>query len=140
MIVTPETFVYKVPDRLEPELAVYTDLMACAFAFDKAKDFSSLASEGFLTGSSVLIQGAGPLGMVHLIMARMIGAGNVIVVDKNNYRLKTADSFGADLTINLEQQSEEEATELMQARTNGRGVDVGVECAGQPEALPQALN
>ena len=85
MVVTPETFVYKVPDGLEPELAVYMELMACAFAIDKAKDFSNLASEGFQTGSGVLIQGVGPLGMVHLIIARMNGVGTLIVFDKNSY-------------------------------------------------------
>ena len=63
MVIIPEAFIYKVPDGLEPEIAVYTELMACAFALDKAKDFSNLASEGFLTGGSVLIQGAGPLGI-----------------------------------------------------------------------------
>ena len=140
MVVIPEAFIYKVPDGLEPELAVYTELMACAFAFDKAKDFSNLASEGFLTGGSVLIQGAGPLGIIHLIMARMIGAGTVIVVDKNIYRLKAAESFGADLTINLDQTSDNEATEQIMGKTEGRGVDVAVECVGMPEAIPQAMN
>ena len=102
MVVIPETFVYKVPFGLEPDLAVYTELMSCAFAFDKLKDFSNLASEGFLTGSSVLIQGAGPLGIVHLIMARIIGAGTIIVLDKSNYRLNAAKTFGADLIINID--------------------------------------
>lgn len=73
-------------------------------------------------------------------MVRMIGADTEIVVDKNRYRLKAAVYFGAKLTINLEQQIEEEATELIQARTNERGVDVDVECAWQTEVLPQALN
>ena len=139
MVVLPETFVYKVPDGLEPELAVYSELMSCAFAFDKLKDFSNLASEGFLTGSSVLIQGAGPLGIVHLIMARIVGAGLIIVLDKNNYRLDAAKTFGADLTINIDSLDKEEITEQIFSNTYGRGVDVAVECVGQAEALPQAL-
>ena len=140
MVVIPETFVYKVPFGLEPELAVYTELMACAFAFDKLKDFSNLASEGFLTGSSVLIQGAGPLGIVHLIMARIIGAGTIIVLDKSNYRLDVAKTFGADLTINIDSFNKEEITEQIFSKTFGRGVDVAVECVGLPEALPQAID
>ena len=140
MVVIPETFVYKVPFGLEPELAVYTELMSCAFAFDKLKDFSNLASEGFLTGSSVLIQGAGPLGIVHLIMARIIGAGTIIVLDKSNYRLNAAKTFGADLTINIDSFTKEEISEQIFSKTFGRGVDVAVECVGLPEALPQALD
>ena len=140
MVIIPETFVYKVPFGLEPELAVYTELMACAFAFDKLTDFSNLASEGFLTGSSVLIQGAGPLGIVHLIMARIIGAGTIIVLDKSNYRLDVAKTFGADLTINIDSFNKEEITEQIFSKTFGRGVDVAVECVGLPEALPQAID
>ena len=140
MVIIPETFVYKVPFGLEPELAVYTELMACAFAFDKLKDFSNLASEGFLTGSSVLIQGAGPLGIVHLIMARIIGAGTIIVLDKSNYRLNAAKTFGADLIINIDSFTKEEISEQIFSKTFGRGVDVAVECVGLPEALPQAID
>ena len=83
MVIIPEAFIYKVPDGLAPELAVYTEVMACAYALDKAKEFSSLASEGFLTDDSVLIQGVGPLGLSHLIKARMMGAGTIIAVDKS---------------------------------------------------------
>jgi len=139
LVIIPEAFVYKVPDGLEPELAVYTELMACAFALDKLKDFSNLAAEGFLTGGSVLIQGAGPLGIAHLIMARMIGAGTVIVLDKIPYRLAAAKSFGADYVANVDDNSDDQLLELVQQWTDGRGVDVAIECVGYPEAVPQAL-
>ena len=139
MVVIPEAFVYKVPDGLEPELAVYTELMACAFALDKAKDFSTMASEGLLTGGSVLIQGLGPLGIAHLIMARMIGAGTIIAVDKVDYRLEKASLFGADHVLNIDETSPEQRIELVHQWTHGRGVDVAIECAGYPEAIPQAI-
>lgn len=139
MVIIPEAFVYKVPDGLAPEVAVYTEVLACAFALDKAKDFSSLASEGFLTGSSVLVQGVGPLGMAHLMMARMMGAGTIIAIDQKDYRLRKATAFGADHTLNLDATSQEERVELIRQWTNGRGVDVAIECTGYPEAVPQAL-
>ena len=139
MLIIPEAFVYKVPEGLGPEIAVFTELMACAFALDKARDFSNLASEGFLTGGSVLIQGAGPLGMAHLIMARMTGAGTVIVLDKSDYRLDLARSFGADHVLNVGQTSDQQLVELVHQWTHGHGVDVAIECVGYPEAVPQAL-
>lgn len=139
MVIIPEAFVYKVPDGLAPELAVYTEIMACACALDKAKEFSSLASEGFLSDDSVLIQGAGPLGLCHLIKARMMGAGTIIAIDKSEYRLQMARDFGADYTLNIETTSQEERVQLVHDWTRGRGVDLAIECVGYPEAVPEGL-
>ena len=140
MVIIPEAFVYKVPDGIAPELAVYTELMACAFALDKAKEFTSLASEGFLTDSSVPIQGTGPLGIAHLMLARIMGAGTVIAMDKKDYRLEMATLFGADHTINIDKTSQDERVDLVKSWTDGRGVDLAVECVGYPEAVPEALH
>ncbi len=106
MVLIPEAFVYKVPDGLKPELAVYTEIMACTYALDKAKEFSSIAAEGFLSDDAVLIQGVGPLGLCHLIKARMMGAGTIIAMDRSEYRLKMAKAFGADHVVNVGNTSE----------------------------------
>jgi threonine dehydrogenase-like Zn-dependent dehydrogenase len=140
MVIIPEAFVYKVPDGLAPELAVYTEIMACTYALDKAKEFSSLASEGFLTDDTVLIQGVGPLGLCHLIKARMMGAGVIIALDTSNYRLNMAKAFGADYTLNVSQTTAEERIQLVRGWSRGRGVDVAIECVGYPEAVPEALH
>lgn len=140
MVLIPEAFVYKVPDGLPPEIAVYTEIMACTYALDKAKEFSSIASEGFLSGDSVLIQGAGPLGICHLIKARMMGAGTIIVTDKSDYRLEMARKFGADMTLNVDTTTTEERIDMVHQWTRGRGVDVAIECVGYPEAVPEALH
>jgi L-iditol 2-dehydrogenase len=140
MVIIPEAFVYKVPDGMPPELAVYVEIMACTYALDKAKEFSSIASEGFLSDDSVLIQGVGPLGMAHLIKARMMGAGTIIAFDRSDYRLDLAKQFGADYVVNVEKTSPEERRHLVHEWTRGRGVDVAIECVGFPEAVPEALN
>lgn len=140
MVLIPETFVYKVPDGLAPEIAVYTEIMACTYALDKAKEFSSIASEGFLSGDSILIQGAGPLGICHLIKARMMGAGTIMVSDKSDYRLDWARRFGADYTLNVATTTEDERIDMVHQWTRGRGVDVAIECVGYPEAVPEALH
>lgn len=139
MVIIPEAFVYKVPEGLAPELAVYTEIMACTYALDKAKEFSSIASEGFLTDDTVLIQGVGPLGMAHLIKARMMGAGKIIVTDGSDYRLRMAREFGADEALNVETTSREERIELVHQWTSGRGVDLGIECVGYPDAFPEGI-
>ena len=86
-----------------------------------------------------MIQGAGPLGIAHLIMARMMGAGTGIVIDKIPCRLEAARSFGADHVANIEDHSDAQLLELVQQWTDGRGTDVAIECTGEPEAVPQAL-
>jgi threonine dehydrogenase-like Zn-dependent dehydrogenase len=140
MVVIPEAFVYKVPAGLAPELAVYTEIMACSYALDKAKEFSSIASEGFLSDDTVLIQGVGPLGLCHLIKARMMGAGQIIAIDRSKYRLDMARAFGADHILNVEETTAEERIQLVHDWTRGRGADVAVECVGYPEAVPEALH
>jgi len=140
MVIIPEAYVYKVPDGLAPELAVYTEIMACAMALDKIKEFSSLASEGFMSESSVVIQGVGPLGMCHLIKARTMGAGTIIAIDTNDFRLDMAKQFGADYTINVNNTTAEERIQLVHDWTRGRGTDVAIECVGYPEAVPEALH
>jgi threonine dehydrogenase-like Zn-dependent dehydrogenase len=140
MLIIPEAFVYKVPEGLRPELAVYTELMACTYIWDKAKEFSSLASEGFLSGDTLLIQGMGPLGIANLIKARMMGAGQIIVTDVSDYRLEQALLFGADKTLNVAKTSKEERLELVRQWTKGRGVDVALECVGRPEVVAEGIN
>jgi L-iditol 2-dehydrogenase len=139
MVIIPEAYVYKVPDGLAPELAVYTEIMACACALDKVQEFSSMASEGFMSDSTVLIQGVGPLGLCHLIKARMMGAGTIIAFDKSDYRLNMAKAFGADCTVNVDKTTPEERLQLVHDQTRGRGVDVAIECVGYPEAVPEGL-
>jgi len=139
MLIIPEAFVYKVPDGLPPEVAVYTEILACAYALDKAKEFGTIAIEGFITGDTVIIQGVGPLGLAHLIKARMMGAGHIIAIDRSDYRLDMARAFGADYTLNVEKTSQAERVQLVHDWTRGRGADVAIECVGYPEAVPEGL-
>lgn len=140
MMLIPEAYVYKVPAGLPPEIAVYTEIMACTYALDKGKEFSSIAAEGFNSGDSILIQGAGPLGICHLIKARMMGAGTIIVIDKSDYRLEKSKQFGADHVLNVNNTTEAERIDMIHQWTEGRGVDVAIECVGYPEAVPEALH
>jgi threonine dehydrogenase-like Zn-dependent dehydrogenase len=140
MAIIPEAFVYKVPGGLRPELAVYTEILGCAFALDKVKEFSSMSGEGFVTDSSILIQGVGPLGMAHLIKARMMGAGTIIAFDRSDYRLNMAKAFGADCVANVSKTTAEDRIQLVHDLTRGRGVDVAIECVGYPECIPEALH
>ncbi len=139
MRLLPEAFVYLVPETLSPELAVMTELMACTYALDKAKEFSNLANEGFISGAAVLIQGAGPLGICHLIKARVMGAGLIIVSDLSEYRLQKALHFGADVTLNSSLTNSEERLETIRQHSGQRGVDLAIECVGAPTVISEGI-
>src|SRR4029453_8479947 len=95
----PDAFVYKVPDGLSPRVAVLAELMACTASLDKLKEFSSYALEGFNSGDTVVVIGTGPLGLLHVAKADMMGAGQIIATDLSAYRLAWARRCGADATL-----------------------------------------
>jgi threonine dehydrogenase-like Zn-dependent dehydrogenase len=56
--------------------------------------------EGFGSGASIAVQGVGPMGLLHVFKARIMGAGDIIALDRSDFRLAMAKSFGADHAIN----------------------------------------
>src|SRR5580692_8121278 len=74
-----------------------------------------------------------------LMKARMLGAGTIIAVDKSEYRLNFAKRLGADAVINAGSTSKAERLQVVKDLTHGRGADMVIECAGVPEAVPEAL-
>lgn len=77
-------------------------------------------------GDSVVIYGAGPVGLMATISAIVQGASQVFVVDHDKDRLKTAESLGATAVV---QDDGREVDQILQA-TKGEGVDCGCECVG----------
>lgn len=139
MYILPNAFVYKVPDSLPTRVAVMVELMAVAYNLDKAKEFYHLSGDGFAAADTVVIQGVGPMGLTHVIKARMLGAGDIIVTDISDYRLGLAREFGADYTLNVSRTSMQERIEFVRERTRGRGADVVVECVGIAQVVPEGL-
>jgi len=135
----PGSYLFKVPEDLPSEIAVLTELMAVTTGLDKAKQFSAVDSEGFRFGDTVVVQGVGPLGLCHVMKARMLGAGDIIVIDRSSFRLKMALEMGADYALNLNETNQKERHQAVYDMTQGRGADVVVECAGVPEAVPEGL-
>jgi len=76
-------------------VAVLTEVMCVTWTLDKAKEFNSFSLEGFNFNDTVVVQGVGPLGLAHVIKARMMGAGKIIVTDISDYRPRLAKEFGA---------------------------------------------
>jgi threonine dehydrogenase-like Zn-dependent dehydrogenase len=139
MIVDTDVFVYKVPTGMSAELAVLVEPMVVTATLEKAKELHTSAREGFTAGDTLVIQGVGPLGLFHVIRARMLGAGSIIAVDVSPERLAMATRFGATTTLRADESTAEERVQAVRDLTEGRGADVAVDCAGVPEVLPEGL-
>ena len=81
---------------------------------------------GVIPGDTVVIYGAGPVGLMAAHSANLKGASKVMVVDVHKYRLKLAEEIGA-IAID---DTEGGGVDQILALTNGKGADRGCECVG----------
>ncbi|MFZ0200218.1 MAG: zinc-binding dehydrogenase [Candidatus Sulfotelmatobacter sp.] len=139
MYIVPGSFLVKVPDDLPSEIAVLTEIFAVTAGLDRAKQISAFPSESFRFDDTVVVLGAGPLGMCFMMKARMLGAGTIIAVDLSDYRLSFAERLGADHVVNAGEHSKEQRLQIIKDLTSGRGADMVIECAGVPQAVPEGL-
>jgi len=84
-------------------------------------------------GESVVIYGAGPVGLMATLSAFLRGASKVIVVDRFADRLALAEQIGA-ITVDF---SKKDAVEQVLHHTDGQGADKGCECVGYQAHDPQ---
>ncbi|GAA3004617.1 zinc-binding dehydrogenase [Actinokineospora diospyrosa] len=85
--------------------------------------------------STVVIQGAGPLGLVGTALARAAGAGRVITIGGPDNRLAIARAYGADVTISVEEMSDpDERVARVEELTEARGAELVFDFAGSPSA------
>ncbi|MCZ4094306.1 2,3-butanediol dehydrogenase [Sinorhizobium psoraleae] len=123
--------VEKIPDEMTDEEAALVEPTAVAvYACDRG---------GVTAGSSVLVTGAGPIGVLTLLAARAAGAAQLFVSDINDARLEFAGSILPDLvTINPERRK---PGEVVRALTEGKvGCDVAIECVGNEHALKACVD
>ena len=87
-------------------------------------------------GDTVVIIGAGPIGLLHMTVCRLAGATQIIVSDLSETRRLTASCLGADITVDSRN---EDLETVVKDATNGHGADVAVIAIGRPELLAQAI-
>ena len=141
MYILPGTFMFRVPAELTDEEAVLTEQMAVAYgAFGRTFQGPN-PKEGYAPADSVVIQGIGPLGMCNAFMARMLGAGQIIAIDKSEYRLRLAKQLGVSGTVSLNEfPTETERIRRVIELTDGLGADLVIECTGDPNILSEGLD
>lgn len=84
----------------------------------------------------VLIVGAGPMGVFHILMSKLRGAQKIIVSEINDVRRKQASSFGADIAVNP---LTENLSDIVMDSSYGRGADVIIIAAPSGKAQEQSL-
>lgn len=125
---------FRVPDELPDDLLGPVN---CAMGTVT----TGLMRAGAKQGDYVVIQGAGGLGLHAVAMAKDMGADRVIVLDRLDNRLRLAEEFGADHTINIEEfNTAETRVERVKELTDGRGTDVVMELVGRAELLSEGID
>lgn len=88
----------------------------------------------------VVVQGAGPVGISALAVAKSAGASKVLVLGAPKARLEMAKHFGADHTIDIDEcRTPAERIQAVRDFSNGYGADVVLECVGHPNAIVEGL-
>ena len=128
----PGVRMVRLPDELHAETFIGggCGLVTALHAIDRAE---------LSLGQSVAVLGAGPVGLSAAALARLSGAGTIVVVGDPADRRALAMRMGADVALGLEVPAPER-TERLRQLTDGRGVDVAIEASGAPEAVSQALD
>lgn len=119
--------VVKLPDDLPFERAVLAEPLSCVLASVKA---CRVEAE-----STVLILGAGPMGLMHVKMAKWSGA-RVIAVDLLDGRLEAAKKMGADFCLNPRSVNYKEEISKI---TDGRGAEAVIASLGVPQVIEEHL-
>ena len=120
--------VFLLPKEMSYDEGVFIEPLACVVR--------GMRIVGMKPGASVLVIGSGIAGLLHIKLARALGAGRVIATDIDDYRLETAKKLGADMVIN----AKENVTEKVKKYNDGRLADIVVLCTGALPAVKQAIN
>ena len=121
--------VITVPAGTKAEHAAMAEPLSCAINAAENCDIQH--------GDTVVVIGAGPMGILNACVAREFGAGKIILAEINESRLKRAEAFGFDVLVNPARQ---DLADVVREQTDGVGADVAIVAAPAIEPQEQALN
>ena len=119
--------VFLLPDEVSFEDGAFIEPLACVIRGQREARLKP--------GQSVLILGSGISGLLHLLLARALGAGRVITTDISEYRLKAAQRLGADEVIHAKEDVPTRVREI----NDDRPVNLVIICTGALSAFGQAF-
>jgi L-iditol 2-dehydrogenase len=124
----PENILYRLPDNVPFEHAAMIEPISIAV--------HALRLTPVTMGDTAVVVGSGMIGLLTVQAARIAGCTSVFAVDLDDSKLELAKSLGADETFNPKNC---DVVKEIQARTDGRGVDVAFEAVGATEPIKTAI-
>ena len=121
--------VFKMPDGMSFEAAALSEPLACCINGQKNAQVK--------LGDTVVILGAGPIGLMHAALARVAGARQVIVSEPNSSRREAALERGVNFACDP---TKENLVDFVKKKTDGLGADVVILAIGVPALANEALN
>jgi alcohol dehydrogenase len=116
--------VHRIPDGLTDEQVLFlSDILATGY------EVGVLRGE-VRPGDTVVIVGAGPVGLSTVVTAKLFSPRNIVVVERSASRRETALKFGATHAVD-----ESQAAATVAELTDGLGADVTIEAVGYPDAF-----
>ena len=115
------------PDTMSYEEAALVEPLSCVL--------NGQNKVGLSSDDTVVILGAGPIGLLHVHLAKLRGAARIIVSDPNAHRREAALTAGANIAIDP---TSEDVTARVRENTGGRGADVVICAIGIPALALQA--
>ncbi len=125
----PAELLYKLPDDFPTEAGALIEPLAVGL--------HAVKKAGSIVGQTVVVVGAGTIGLCTIMCARAAGAGRVIALEMSSARKKKALEVGASLVIDPK---ETDAVAQVKALTGGYGADVSFECIGNTSTAKLAID
>lgn len=118
---------FELPDSVSYEDGAFVEPLACVIRGQRVANFKP--------GQTVVVMGSGISGLLHIMLARALGAGRIIATDISAFRLLKAREFGADVAVD----AREDVPANVRDANRGRPADLVIVCTGALTAFQQAL-
>ncbi len=129
---TPGTKIVRIPDHVS-----FDGVISVGCALPTA--IHAVSRSPMTHGAHVAIQGAGPVGLMILMLAKISGAATITSIDQAANRLSFAKKFGATHILNIKETTLDERKHFLNDLADGHGPDIVYEATGNALAIPEGI-
>jgi 2-desacetyl-2-hydroxyethyl bacteriochlorophyllide A dehydrogenase len=128
-LVLPERYLHPLPGEIGLEAATLIETLATVRHAQQRVSIDP--------GDAVVVLGQGATGLLHTRLAKLAGASPLVAISRSGWKRDLARGMGADTTVDP---SERDIVSEVLDLTNGRGADVVIDTAGDPDLLRPAMD